>query len=111
MRISIITEDNAVVINGKHMVSDCSGLLADNIRAVQWYDKHGEVEFINHVAPNEIIKDLSPFQQYIDTATEPLAPEPMSPEEHAAFQKKWMEEHPEFAKQMEKLVFTPGNDN
>jgi hypothetical protein len=112
MRVSIIAVDNAVVIDGKYHISDCSGLVVDHIRAMQWYGDHGEVEFVDHVAPNEKINDLAPFQPYIDAAKLPSEPEPvpmtqdmlpklMTPEEAARQHHAWLKEHPDWEKQQQ----------
>lgn len=44
MRVTIITEDDAVIIDGVHCTVDCSSLASD-IHAIQWYGDFGEVEF------------------------------------------------------------------
>jgi hypothetical protein len=94
MRASIIAEDNIVVVDGKGMSSDCSGLIATDIRVVQWYSDKGEVEYIGHVSPNKLIDDFSPYQIYIDQAEPMPEPEPMTPEQHIAFQDEYWKRHP-----------------
>jgi hypothetical protein len=112
MRISIIAEDNTVMLDGKHHTTDCSGLLVDRIRALQWYGDHGEIEFVNHAAPNEKITSLAPFMHYIDAAIVPEPPEPqpmppdpapklLTPEEHARQHHAWLKEHPDWEKQQQ----------
>lgn len=76
MRVAIITEDNFLVVDGQQMRSDCSELVAQQIRAVQWYDTEGEVEHIGHIKPNEKITDFSPYQVYVDNAVPLQPPEP-----------------------------------
>ena len=69
MRVSIVAEDNLVVIDGVACDSDCRGLLGNKIRAFQWYGDHGEIEYVDHQWPNERIDSLDEFQSYIDAAT------------------------------------------
>jgi hypothetical protein len=75
MRATIVVDDNVVLIDGEAETVDCSALVAENVHAVQWYGTWGEVEHrtvINDEAkafsrqPNEVIDDLSPYQQYLD---------------------------------------------
>lgn len=68
MRLSIIAADNVIVIDGAVHESNCSGLMAKGISALQWYGDEGEIEYVGHMKPNELTKDLKPFQQYIDRA-------------------------------------------
>jgi len=75
MRVTIVTNDNAVLVDGiKHDV-DCSSLKGMRQRAVQWYDTYGEVEYegsfdverkIRVCDPNKFIDDLSPYQGLVD---------------------------------------------
>ena len=64
MRITIIKDDGVVGIDGVFRNIDLSSL-APEIRAVQWSDDNGHVEFYGDLA-NVSITDLSPYQQYID---------------------------------------------
>jgi hypothetical protein len=106
MRAIIIAEDNNVLVDGEPQTVDCSALLADNIRAVQWYDTFGEVEYVGtfvdapvldaetneptgetvkqpHREPNLPITDFTPYQQYVDAwqaeKSKPPAPLPPAP--------------------------------
>ncbi len=72
MRVTIIKDDNVVMVGGAARTVDCSSLPAD-FHALQWYDMTGEVEFAAtfedrgwHKKPNQLIKDLSPYQKYVD---------------------------------------------
>lgn len=68
MRVSIIAADNLIYIDGEAHDCDCSGLLASGVSAVQWHDGQGEVEFVGHVEPNEMITNFEPFQAFVDKA-------------------------------------------
>lgn len=68
MRLTIISDDKTVIIDGvyKHL----ENLVIDaNIHAVQWYDTWGEIEYRSTrdgKPQNEVIEDISPFQNIID---------------------------------------------
>jgi hypothetical protein len=75
MRVTIIADDDTVLVDGEPQKVDCSQLFRDGIHAVQWYDKIGEVEYRAEIdfdtatltrEPNATITDLSPFQSYVD---------------------------------------------
>jgi hypothetical protein len=71
MRVSIVADDNLVLIEGIPYTVDCSALVAQGIHAIQWYSTFGEVEFATdletgHRKPNERITDASPFRALID---------------------------------------------
>lgn len=74
MRVVIVREDNAVLVDGVPYAVDCSTLPAD-IHAVQWDGLAGEVEYsivaCSHCGSrskkgNEFIRDLAPYQKYVD---------------------------------------------
>jgi hypothetical protein len=77
MRATITVEDNIITVDGQWRRVDCSPLIADGIRAVQWHGEIGEVEFVTVMdaentptrKPNETITDFSPYQTYIDQWT------------------------------------------
>lgn len=77
MRVSINAADNIAVIDGEPCRSDCAELITSGISIVQWYDDHGEIEFIGHAQPNGEISDFAPYQSYVDNAV-PIAPPPPS---------------------------------
>jgi hypothetical protein len=74
MRVTVVKDDNTVIVDGERHTVDCSSLPSD-FHALQWDGDRGEVE---HVATqcehcgvrskkgNELISDLSPYQSYID---------------------------------------------
>jgi hypothetical protein len=70
MRVTIVVDDDLVLVDGKPAKVDLSPLVADNIHAVQWYGDKGEVEFrsdpMGDRGPNDRIKDIEYFQRYID---------------------------------------------
>ena len=74
MRVSIVTEDNMVSIDGQGFRIDCSGLGAD-VHAIQWHHDHGEIEFKSRFLrderrwdrrPNEHFGDFAPYQTFVD---------------------------------------------
>lgn len=64
MRVSIITEDNFVGIDGVFRMVDLSTLEVQQIRAVQWRGSEGHIEMDDGM--NIPITSLTPYQQYID---------------------------------------------
>ena len=71
-RLTIIRADNTVIIGGRAVIVDCSGL-DQSIHAGQWYGARGEIEYVRNPAadpasyrPNRAISDLSGFQSVID---------------------------------------------
>lgn len=74
MRVTIIRDDNAVIVGGERHTVDCTDLPAD-FHAFQWYGTKGEVEYslveCDHCGGrskkgNEFVTDLSPYQKYVD---------------------------------------------
>lgn len=75
MRVTIIKDGGAVMVDGEHYAVDCSSLPAD-FHALQWDGNRGEVEYVPHMfandasrwhkKPNDVIFDLAPYQQYVD---------------------------------------------
>lgn len=45
MRLTIIADDNSIGIDGVFYSGIDLSFLPDNIRAVQWYDSYGEIEY------------------------------------------------------------------
>jgi hypothetical protein len=46
MRITVLVSDNAVIVDGRPLPVDCHAI-DQNIRVMNWWDTHGEVEFHN----------------------------------------------------------------
>lgn len=72
VRITIVKEDNVVLVESMALNIDCSSL-PDDFHALQWYGTWGEVEFITDFSsfpatrkPNLTIRDLSPYKSIID---------------------------------------------
>lgn len=74
MRVTIVKDDNMVIVDGVGRAVDCSGL-PENFHALQWNGFAGEVEYAirlcNHCGVrskkgNDIISDLAPYQVYVD---------------------------------------------
>jgi hypothetical protein len=82
MRVTIIVDDNKVVVEGIAYTIDCSALIEADVHAVQWFGDRGEIEFstdpdTGNRLPNAMITDVSPFQFLIDAwMTEAQKPEP-----------------------------------
>lgn len=68
MKLTIISDDKTVIIDGVYKYLE--NLVIDaNIHAVQWYDTWGEIEYRSTrdgKPQNEVIEDISPFQNIID---------------------------------------------
>lgn len=74
MRVTIVTDDDMVLVNGVPCPVDCSAL-RNSVHAVQWYDTYGEEEYYTTFdpetklygrAPNATITDFTPYQIYVD---------------------------------------------
>lgn len=74
MRVTIIKDDNAVIVNGERHTVACTDLPAD-FHALQWDGTSGEVEYratrCEHCSArskkgNALISDLAPYQKYVD---------------------------------------------
>lgn len=74
MRVTIVKDDNIVIVDGEACAVDCSQL-PTNFHALQWSGEHGEVEYAsvrcNHCGgrskkANEVVFDLAPYQPYVD---------------------------------------------
>ncbi|EGY24603.1 hypothetical protein DA2_3219 [Desulfovibrio sp. A2] len=64
MRLTIIRDDNVVIVDGRALAVDLAGL-PDNLHAVQWDGQAGHVEF-NDGTPNEKLEDISAWQSVVD---------------------------------------------
>jgi hypothetical protein len=74
MRVTIVVDDNKVLVEGQPETVDCSALIAPGIHAVQWYSTFGEIEYSTDLPtgdrrPNQKIIDISQFQPLIDAWT------------------------------------------
>lgn len=74
MRVTIIRDDSAVVVDGERHQVDVSALPAD-VHAIQWDGVNGEIEYSLAVCthcnsrskkPNEYIKDFAPYAAYVN---------------------------------------------
>lgn len=81
MRVTIVSDDNAVIVNGERHTVDCSSLPAD-FHALQWNETKGEIEYrlvqCDHCGArskkgNEFITDLSPYMKFVDAWQAALA--------------------------------------
>lgn len=70
MRITIVTSNNHILINGQGLsdIQQDLSWIPSNVHAVQWYDTYGEVEYTDGT-PNEIIEELGIYEQAIDDYT------------------------------------------
>lgn len=85
-RVTVIVDDNLVIVNGKPHTIDCSAFPA--IHAIQWFGQNGEIEFkptLEGQPPNQAFTDVTPFQSLIDAwqfaEDHPPPPPPPTPEE------------------------------
>lgn len=86
MRITIVVDDNVVMIEGQAETVDCSSLLPQDVHVIQWYGTHGEVEYATdiqtgHRKGNDKITDITPYQYLVDawTVEAKKVPPPPSP--------------------------------
>lgn len=64
-RVTVVKEDNVVIVDGNIInTCDLSGL-ASNIHAIQWDGSSGEIEY-NDGTVNEAITSISDYQSIID---------------------------------------------
>ena len=91
MRLTIVKDDNLVIIDQHPIQFDLTPLLLpDNFHALQWYEDHGEEEF-NDGTANQAITDISPYQPIIDEyerlkAIEDNPPPPTEQEKYSTLQ-------------------------
>ncbi len=67
MKVSIVVEDNMVVVDGKPHVVDCSSLAG--LHAVQWDGDSGHIEHLPVKGERELntkITSILPYQSLID---------------------------------------------
>lgn len=73
MRVTIIRDDNMVIVDGVARTVSCASLQA-SFHALQWDGVRGEIEYaalrcehcgVRSKKGNETITDLAPFQPYI----------------------------------------------
>lgn len=83
MRVTIISDDNTVVVDGKSQNINCSALAVQGVHAVQWDGTKGEIEYKSdadgHRAPNGVFDDLTPYQSFVDAWTVANIPPPPAP--------------------------------
>lgn len=74
MQVSIIKDDNTVIVDGVSYAVDCSDLPAD-FHALQWDGTQGEIEYrisrcdhcgVRAKKGNAIITDIARYQPYVD---------------------------------------------
>lgn len=77
MRVTIIRDDNKVVVDGEGYTVDCTALPVD-FHALQWDGTSGEVEYrmtvCSHCStrskkPNLFVNDMTPYLPYVDAWT------------------------------------------
>lgn len=84
MRLTIIPEDSAVIIDGLRLLIDCSSL-DQTIHAVQWEGICGHIEYVvagdGEKPTNTVIKNVAQFQPIIDAwaAAKALIDNPPAP--------------------------------
>lgn len=69
IRVTIVKDDDTMLIDGAYQRVDCSDLPA-NFHALQWNNGYGEIEWKTTPGssrpPNTVIDSLTPYQKYID---------------------------------------------
>ncbi len=74
MSVTILRNENRVVVDGEARIVDCS-TLPINVHVVQWRGEHGEVEYVTAACdhcgvrsrkPNETISDFSPYAKLLE---------------------------------------------
>jgi hypothetical protein len=88
MRVSIVTDDDLIVVDGEPRKVDLGALRGEGVHAIQWYGDEGEIEWKGdhkHREPNLAIFNTDRFQYYID---------------------RWL-----VAETLNKLPVVPSNDN
>jgi hypothetical protein len=76
MRVTVIREDGVIGINGVFRRVDLSEML-EGIRAIQWNENSGHVEYDDYQIPNLMIDTIEAVQSFI-TLWEQAAPPPPS---------------------------------
>jgi hypothetical protein len=68
VRITIITEDKAIGIDGQFLIGieEDMSWIPNDVHAVQWYHDHGEVEYVD-TRPNLQIESLGIYSKAITT--------------------------------------------
>lgn len=74
MRLTIIRDDHLVGINGEFRTVDLSMLLESGIRAVEWLDDHGHIEYDD--SANTTLDNANDFQPFINLWTAAAPPPP-----------------------------------
>ena len=69
MRLTIIPEDRIVIIEGRSYTGMDLSSIDSNIRAIQWYDTFGIVEY-KDASLNEKIEDISDYLYLFDACKE-----------------------------------------
>lgn len=74
MRVTIVKDDDIVIVDGEGFTVDCAKLPAD-FHALQWNGFAGEVEYrktlcahcgVSSKKGNLVISDLAPYQAYVN---------------------------------------------
>jgi hypothetical protein len=68
MRITIVTEDKLIGINGEFLsdIEEDMTWIPNDVHAVQWYHDHGEIEYTDN-RPNLEIESLGLYSKCINT--------------------------------------------
>jgi len=108
MRVTIIANDNVVLVDGIGAKVDTSALKAMGVHAVQWIDTWGDVEYQAipdpqaptgvSKQPNQKIDDFSPYQQYLDAWETQRAQDELARKRHQAMLERQHKEHNEKAR-------------
>jgi hypothetical protein len=97
-RVSIIADDDSIVIDRVAKIVDCAKLREAKISAVQWYDDHGEIEYARHAKPNKTFDSFEEFQSLVDDAKPVPSPKPPTPQELDEMNNRYLLEYPDARK-------------
>lgn len=119
MRISIIQEDNIVVLDGRAIVIDSLGKILNDadIHAIQWDTDRGHIEYKKETKVNEKITSMSFIQPVVDEWTRlqviedapPPPPTPPTRSERISSALADTEARAQIARNLEDLIETLDN--
>lgn len=68
MRLTIITSDKFISIDGEGYKVSAFPKIDENIRAIQWDNTVGHIEFVDY-SPNLVFNDITPYSRFVDAWT------------------------------------------
>jgi hypothetical protein len=71
MRLSIIPSDQAVYVDGASQLGLDLSFIPSNIHALQWYETHGELEFVKEMVDGQFVySNNQPINELPDWANQ-----------------------------------------